>query len=61
MNIINPNLVISNNYVYQQYNKIEWINKYFSIEQELIEEYFFNTINDYFLAMDIQQLQLELV
>ena len=55
MNIINPNLVISNNYVYQQYNKIEWINKYFSIEQELIEEYFFNTINDYFLAMDIQQ------
>ena len=55
MNIINPNLVISSNYVYQQYNKIEWINKYFSIEQELIETYFFNVINDYFLAMDIQQ------
>ena len=54
MNIINPDLVISSNYVYQQYNKIDWINKYFSIEQELIEKYFFNTINDYFLAMDIQ-------
>ena len=53
-NPINPGFELADSYVYQQYRHLEWCIKYFAIVDNLINQYFVDTINDYIKAMSIQ-------
>ena len=53
-NPINPSFELADSYVYQQYRHLEWCIKYFAIVDNLIQQYFVDTINDYIKAMSIQ-------